>query len=68
MRFDILLMRTDDARYSAVVPALRDWFTFGDSEEEVLKRARGAIYESVEGTSHTPDISLICTRLSPGNR
>lgn len=67
MRFDILLMRTDDERFSAVVPALRDWFTLGDSEEEVLSRAKGAIFDSVEGSNDVPDIFLICTRLSPGH-
>ncbi|MHB8895726.1 MAG: type II toxin-antitoxin system HicB family antitoxin [Candidatus Geothermincolia bacterium] len=67
MRFDILLMRTDDHRFSAVVPALRDWFTFGDSEDEVLTRARGAIYESFEGSNVVPDIFLICSRLNPGH-
>lgn len=57
-------MRTDDGRFSAVVPALRDWFTFGDTEGEVLERARGAISDSVAGRGITSlEIVLICSTL-----
>lgn len=66
MRFDVLLMRTDDDRFSAVVPAMRDWFTFGDSEDEVLARARAAIDEFVEGKDcGSPEIVLVFRRLVP---
>jgi predicted RNase H-like HicB family nuclease len=63
MRFDVLIMRTSDGRFSAVVPALRDWFTFGDSEGEVLDRARRAIgdFVSVRGAG-LPEIVLVCRR------
>jgi predicted RNase H-like HicB family nuclease len=68
MRFDVLLMKTDDGRFSAVVPALRDWFTFGDSESEVLERARRAIDDSVAGRSNSSlEIVLVCSRLSPSH-
>lgn len=67
MRFDVLLMRTDDGRFSAVVPALRDWFTFGDSESEVLERARGAISDSLAGRGIASlEIVLICSTLGAG--
>jgi predicted RNase H-like HicB family nuclease len=66
MRFDVLLMRTEDGRFSAVVPALRDWFTFGDSEREVLERARSAIDDSIDSaSSEDPEIVLIFRRLIP---
>jgi predicted RNase H-like HicB family nuclease len=67
MRFDILLMRTDDGKFSAIVPAMRDWFTFGDSENEVLESARGAIGDFVSCRDEAyPEIVLVCRRLSPG--
>jgi predicted RNase H-like HicB family nuclease len=65
MRFDVLLMRTEDGRFSAIVPAMRDWFTFGDTESEVLDRARGAIRDFISGKGGlSAEIVLICRRLS----
>lgn len=65
MRFDVLLMRTEDGRFSAIVPAMRDWFTFGDTESEVLDRARGAIGDFISTKDGlTAEIILICRRLS----
>lgn len=67
MRFEVFLMRTVDGGFQAVVPAMSRWFSSGDSETEVLEKARAAINESVEDPKlEEPDISLVVRRLRPG--
>ena len=41
--FKVVLIREDDGRYSAQVPALPGCFTCGDSREEAIGMAKEAI-------------------------